>query len=113
METPQPEPTPAPAGEEPKQVVVSKEDILESENLHLRAIAMSQEIQMIQMSIEKKAAEHKELSRRITEKKVEIEKKYGINLSTHYIREGDGFVIPRPAAGSLQGLIGRRLAGAE
>jgi hypothetical protein len=112
MEQTQPEPTLAPAGEEPQQIIVSREDILESENLHLRAIAMSQEIQMIQMAIEKKTVEHKELNRRITEKKVEIEKKYGINLATHYIREGDGLVVPRPAAGTLPGMLGRRLAGA-
>lgn len=113
METSQPEP--APAVEESKQdapIIVSREDMLESENLHLRTIAMSQEIQMIQMSIEKKTAEHRELTRRINEKKTEIEKKYGINLTTHYIREGDGVVVPRPAAGSLQGMLGRRLAGA-
>jgi isoaspartyl peptidase/L-asparaginase-like protein (Ntn-hydrolase superfamily) len=81
--------------QETTPIVVSKEDRLEASNFHLRAIALLHEIQMIQMTIQRKMAEHKALQGEIIKKRKELEDKYGIDLNRHQIRDTDGVVVLR------------------
>ncbi len=93
----------------PGPIYVSKEDLLASENMHLKALLMGKEIEEIHQLIQKKMAEHQALEAKLRERRAELEKKYGINLLTHYIRESDGLVMPRPQQGTLQGILGQQI----
>jgi hypothetical protein len=93
----------------PRPVFVSKEDLLVSENMHLKALLIGREIEDIHQQIQKKMVEHQALEAKLRERRVELEAKYGINLLTHYIRESDGLVIPRPQQGTLQGILGQQI----
>lgn len=103
-ETPPPPPQ---APTKPEQIFVSREDRLESENLQLRAIILQQQLVGLNTEIEKKMGEQQALHQKIVADRDKIQTKYGVNLTTHYIREGDGAVLPRAAhQHTLQGLMG-------
>lgn len=76
-------------------VFVSKEDRLESANLHLRTVATLREIQLIQHTVEQKKRELDQLQVEILKKRQEIETRYGIDLTKCQIRDSDGLVVPR------------------
>ena len=76
-------------------VIVSREDRLESENLHLRAMNKVGEIQNLQQQIQSISRELEVLKQQISAKRKELEEKYGVNMTTHQIRETDGAVVPR------------------
>jgi len=112
MERDRPHPEGEEAPPEPKKpgpIYVSKEDLLASENMHLKALLMGKEIEEIHQLIQKKMTEHQELEAKLRVRRQELEAKYGIDLLTHYIRESDGLVIPRPQQGTLQGILGQQI----
>lgn len=83
-----------------KQIYVSKEDLLESENLQLKAQLMGQEIMLIQLQIEQKVKAQQELHAQLLAKRTELEKRYDISLATHSIRPTDGLVFSNGAPGN-------------
>lgn len=103
------------AGPQPKAtgpIFVAKEDVRESENIQLRTMVLAEQLKNIELMLSMKAREHQEMVAKIEANRKEIEAKYGINLQTHFIQP-DGLVVPRPPAGTLQGLLGQSLAGAR
>jgi hypothetical protein len=102
MDTEEVEDTPAP--QPPQQVFVSKEDRLEGENLHLKAVILNGQILELQRAIEEKALEQANLHKQLEMHKLNLENKYDINLTTHFIRQTDGAVLVR--ASQQQGLAG-------
>jgi hypothetical protein len=76
-------------------VVVSKEDRIEAENLHLRVLLCNHEIQELHRMVQAKTLQVQGLNAQIQEKRAELEKKYGIDLNTCDIRENDGVVVPK------------------
>jgi len=94
-----PEQLPIPGIEEStppqRMIVVSKEDRLESENLHLRALSTLRELQLIQMQVQQKTQEHHQLQAEILQKRKYLEQKYGIDMNHCQIRGNDGVVVQR------------------
>ena len=85
--------------EEP--VFVNKEDRLEAENIHLRVVNLAHEAQMLQAQLQDKSVQIQQLQQDILAKRLELEEKYSIDLSTHEIRETDGQVIARSNQNSV------------
>lgn len=91
-----------------KKVVVSREDRLHSENLHLRVLNVAHETVKLQQALEEKRATLTELQQKILSLKSDLEEKYGINLDTHEIDDSTGEVKPKGTSG---GSMNQRLAG--
>lgn len=86
----------------PARVVISREDMLESENLQLKSIAavreiqlLQQELQAIQQRLPRLLQDHQTMLQQINAKRVELETKYGIDLKTHQINPATREVVPR------------------
>lgn len=92
-----PEQLSIPGTENSAPIFISKEDRLESANLHLRALATLREIQLIQMQVQQKTQEHHQLQNEILQKRRALELKYGIDMNRCQIRDTDGLVVPRTA----------------
>lgn len=83
-------------------IFISREDRLEAENLHLRAIMLAQKEAMAQMQVLNIQKERLEAQAALMKLQAQISKKYMVNLATHEIRSEDGLVVPRaPVAQSL------------
>jgi len=87
------------------EVFVSKEDRLESSNLHLQAVVVSQELKLIHASIQQhqaavkdKHAKLEQIHAAILKLRAELEQRYGIDMNVVQIRDTDGLVIPRKPA---------------
>lgn len=83
-------------------IFISREDRLEAENLHLRAIMLAQKEAMAQMQVLNIQKERLEAQAALMKLQAQISKKYGIDLATNEIRSEDGLVVPRvPVAQAL------------
>lgn len=86
---------PLPSEPRTQGVVVSKEDLLEAENLHLRTISLGYEIEKIQLMLNQKIEQHASLHKEIMAKRHTLEQTYGINLTTHFIHPHTREVMSR------------------
>jgi len=86
------------ASTEKAPVFISKEDRLEAENLHLRAIMLAQKETMIQMQVLSIQKQRLEAQAALLKLQEQLAKKYGVDLNTHEVRSEDGAVIPRASS---------------
>jgi len=78
---------------EPK--FVSKEDLLEAENMQLRVMNIALQEQGLVQQLGQLRGDREELQRKMMEHRVEIEKKYDADFSKFEVRAGDGAIVPK------------------
>lgn len=94
---------------EEKQVIVDELDKLRMVNQHLQVLTLMQEEQLIRSEFLRLQEQRSKVQEKLNKLNVDIketirdiEMRYGVNLSTHEIRESDGAVIPRGNANLLE-----------
>lgn len=80
-------------------IVVSKEDRLESEVLHLKMLNHTYAMNELIQQLHAKRKEQEELKRALLDNKARLEAKYAIDLDTYEISEQDGTVRPKRTPG--------------
>lgn len=86
-------------------VVVSVEDRLLVENLHLKILNITHQVSDLQRAVLAKSQELQDVQNSILGLKDVLEKKYNINLTTHHIVPDSGVVIPAPTNSQFGELV--------
>ncbi len=95
---------------QPEIITVSREDMLEAENLHLRLLVCAYKVKDAQQQAQKYSDEQSTLQSKIIASQGELQKKYNIDLQTHEIDGQSGIVIPRGSKGVGFGQLMQHLA---
>jgi hypothetical protein len=91
-------------------VVLSREDRLRAENLHLKGLNLQMQIQKMQQGLQEAGKAGQELQTEIEALRQEYIRKYGIDLATANIQP-DGTVVDQPGSGvpaQVQAMIGTK-----
>lgn len=78
-----------------KPIIVSELDRLKAENLNLRLLNLVNRESVLQQQLTEIQNERLLIAQQMGAMRKDMEERYGVNLSTHHIRPGDGLVIPR------------------
>jgi hypothetical protein len=89
---------------------VSREDLLKSENVHLRAIVASQKVDMCRKELMEAQRLFDESQQAVLAFRNDLEARYEISLSTHEIEQNTGLIKPRGR--SMQDMLAEMVKGA-